>query len=97
MAQRVNLTQLKAAGTAIAPLSIKHPNAAGRGWPTGWPRARAIDIGGANHYVAVPPDRVSSGEHAVREFGPHTEDLNAAADGLTRCRIDTVALESTGV
>ena len=85
MAQRVNLTQLKAAGTAIAPLSIKHPNAAG------------IDIGGANHYVAVPPDRVSSGEHAVREFGPHTEDLNAVADWLTRCRIDTVALESTGV
>ena len=91
MAQRVNLTQLKAAGTAIAPLSIKHPNAAGRGWP------RDIDIGGANHYVAVPPDRGISGEHAVREFGPPTEDLNAVAYWLSRCRIDTVALESTGV
>lgn len=85
MAQRVNLTRLKAAGSAVAPLSIKHPNAAG------------IDIGGANHYVSVPPDRVSAGEHAVREFGPHTEDLNAVADWLTHCRIDTVALESTGV
>ena len=87
MAQRVrvDLTRFKADGTAIAPLSIKHPNAAG------------IDIGGANHYVAVPLDRVSTGEHAVREFGPHTEDLNALADWLVSCRIDTVALESTGV
>ena len=84
MAQRVDLTCLKADGT-VEPLSIKHPHAAG------------IDIGGANHYVGVPPDRVSAGEHAVREFGPHTEDLNAVADWLTACRIDTVALESTGV
>ena len=87
MAQRVrvDLTRFKADGTAIAPLSIKHPNAAG------------IDIGGANHYVSVPPDRVSAGSHAVREFGPHTEDLNAIADWLVSCGIDTVALESTGV
>jgi transposase len=69
----------------IEPLSIKHPNAAG------------IDIGGASHYVAVPPDRVGKGELAVREFGPHTEDLVAVADWFDACRIDTVALESTGV
>ena len=85
MAQRVDLTRFKVDGAAIEPLSIKHPNAAG------------IDIGGASHYVAVPTDRVSAGGHAVREFGPHTEDLNAIADWLTACRIDTVALESTGV
>jgi transposase len=85
MAQRVDLTRFKASGTPVEPLSIKHPNAAG------------IDIGGASHYVAVPPDRVGKGESAVREFGPHTEDLNAIADWLTACRIDTVALESTGV
>ena len=85
MAQRVDLTRLKADGSAIAPLSIKHPNAAG------------IDIGGASHYVAVPADRVRAGEQAVREFGPHTEDLNAVADWLVSCGIDTVALESTGV
>ncbi len=36
-------------------------------------------------------------EHSVREFGPHTEDLNAIADWLSDCQIDTVALESTGV
>jgi len=84
MAQRVDMTRLQADGT-VAPLSIKHPNAAG------------LDIGGANHYVAVPPDRVNAGSHAVREFGPHTEDLNAIADWLSACCIDTVALESTGV
>ena len=85
VAQRVDLTRFKVDGAAIEPLSIKHPNAAG------------IDIGGASHYVAVPLDRVSAGSHAVREFGPHTEDLNAIADWLTAWRIDTVALESTGV
>ncbi len=85
MAQRVDLTRYRADGTAIEPLSIKHPNAAG------------IDIGGASHYVAVPPDRVGKGEHAVREFGPHTEDLAAIADWFCVCGIDTVALESTGV
>lgn len=85
MAQRVDTTRHRADGTPIEPLSIKHPNAAG------------IDIGGASHYVAVPPGRVGKGESVVREFGPHTEDLNAIADWLTACRIDTVALESTGV
>ena len=85
MAQRADLTRLIVDGASVAPLSIKHPNAAG------------VDIGGANHYVAVPPDRVSAGSHAVREFGPHTEDLNAVADWLSACGIDTVALESTGV
>lgn len=85
MAQRVDSTKRRADGTPIEPLSIKHPNAAG------------IDIGGKSHYVAVPPDRVGKGESAVREFGPHTEDLVAIANWLCACRIDTVALELTGV
>ncbi len=85
MAQRVGPTRRGVDGTPVEPLSIKHPNAAG------------IDIGGASHYVAVPPDRVGKGEPAVREFGPHTEDLVAVANWLCACRIDTVALESTGV
>lgn len=84
MAQRVNTSKQRADGTPIEPLSIKHPNAAG------------IDIGGASHYVAVPSDRVGKGEQAVREFGPHTENLVAVADWLDACDIDTVALESTG-
>lgn len=85
MAHRTNLSKCKSDGTSVEPLSIKHPNAAG------------IDIGGASHYVAVPADRVAKGESAVREFGPHTEDLMSIAHWLQSCRVDTVALESTGV
>ena len=33
----------------------------------------------------------------VREFGAMTDDLNALADWLLACGVDTVALESTGV
>jgi len=64
------------------PLLITHPNAAG------------IDIGCAFHYIAVPPDR---DDRPVREFPSFTEDLNALADWLQECGIDTVAMESTGV
>ena len=61
---------------------ITHPNAAG------------IDVGSAQHHVAVPPDRA---EQPVREFGCHTSDLLALGDWLVECGVDTVALESTGV
>ena len=57
---------------------------------------RIVDLPRGAH-VLQAGDRGISGEHAVREFGPPTEDLNAVADWLSRCRIDTVALESTGV
>jgi len=69
-------------GTSRAALTITHPNAAG------------IDIGSASHFVAVPPDR---DDEPVREFPSFTADLNALADWLTRCGVDTVAMESTGV
>ena len=65
-----------------AALTITHPNAAG------------IDIGSASHFVAVPPDR---DDQAVREFSTFTVDLNALADWLDACGVDTVAMESTGV
>jgi transposase len=61
---------------------LTHPNAAG------------IDIGSASHCVAVPPDR---DEIPVREFKSFTADLQALADWLTACGVDTVAMESTGV
>jgi transposase len=56
--------------------------------------AAGIDIGSEFHFVAVPPDRE---EESVRKFGAFTADLEALADWLTRCRIETVAMESTGV
>ena len=56
--------------------------------------AAGIDIGSASHFVAVPPDRC---DQPVREFKSFTADLNALADWLAACGVDTVAMESTGV
>ena len=56
--------------------------------------AAGIDVGSEFHFVAVPADRV---EVPVRKFGAFTVDLEALADWLTLCGIETVALESTGV
>lgn len=58
--------------------------------------AAGIDIGSESHYVAVPEGRDPVGKD-VRSFGTFTSDLYAIADWLTQCRIDTIALESTGV
>jgi transposase len=63
-------------------LEVIHPDAAG------------IDIGNASHYVAVPPSRDSQ---SVREFGCTTAELKAMAAWLKQCRIQTVAMQSTGV
>ncbi|HEX9155922.1 MAG TPA: transposase, partial [Nitrospira sp.] len=65
-----------------ATLPVLHPDAAG------------VDIGATEIYVAVPPDR---DPESVRSFQTFTEDLMALADWLQRCRIRTVAMESTGV
>src|ERR1035438_450841 len=81
MTQRSKKASLKA-GKVRASLAITHPNAAG------------IDIGSASHYVAVPPDRDDA---PVREFPSFTTDLMALADWLKACRIDIIAMESTGV
>jgi transposase len=63
-------------------LEIVHPNAAG------------LDIGAAEIYGGVPPDR--AGE-TVRCFGTFTPDLNRLADWLVANQVDTVAMESTGI
>jgi len=56
--------------------------------------AAGIDIGAGSHWVAVPEDRDA---HPVREFQSVTPALIELADWLIACRIDTVAMESTGV
>ena len=82
MAERNRSINLKPGKSRQPALSITHPNAAG------------IDIGSTSHYVAVPPDR---DDNPVREFPSFTTDLNALADWLKECGVDTVAMESTGV
>ena len=63
-------------------LSITNPNAGG------------IDVGNESHFVAVPSDR---DPNPVREFGCWTAALVEMAQWLKSCRIDTVAMQATGV
>ena len=63
-------------------LTIVHSNAGG------------IDVGNESHFVAVPPDR---DKNPVQEFGCWTADLKRMAAWLSACRIDTVAMQATGV
>jgi transposase len=56
--------------------------------------AAGLDIGGAEIWVAVPEDR---DPEPVRAFDTFTADLHALANWLEACRIDTVAMESTGI
>ncbi len=63
-------------------LRIVHPYAAG------------IDVGSRKHYVAIPAE---CGDQTVRHFGCMTPDLHEMARWLKQNRVDTVAMESTGV
>jgi transposase len=56
--------------------------------------AAGLDIGDAEIYAAVPE---SAADPAVRVFRTFTTDLQALADWLATCKVDTVAMESTGV
>src|SRR5438132_13788274 len=65
-----------------------------RSLPEMRPNAGGIDLGATEIFVGVPADRDSD---SVRSFPTFTEDLHQLADWLQRCRVDTVAMESTGV
>jgi transposase len=58
------------------------------------PHAAGWDIGREEIWVCVPEDR---DPQPVRSFGTFTPDLYTLAAWLHACRIETVAMESTGV
>ena len=58
------------------------------------PNAAGIDIGAEEIFVPVPADR---DPEPVRRFRTFTADLHEVADWLTRCGIQSVAMESTSV
>jgi transposase len=58
------------------------------------PHAAGIDVGAEEVWVAVSPDR---DEDSVRSFLTFTADLRRLAEWLKACRIETVAMEATGV
>ncbi len=53
-----------------------------------------IDIGSQTHWVCVPAECTVEN---IRSFGCFTSDLYALADWLQECRVESVAMESTGV
>jgi transposase len=56
--------------------------------------AAGIDVGDMFLSVAVPPGR---DDECVKEFGSFTCDLHAIAQWLKKCKIETIAMECTGV
>lgn len=58
------------------------------------PNAAGIDIGAREIFVCVPSDR---DQESVRRFGTKTPDLEELAQWLKDCRIETVAMEATGI
>ena len=58
------------------------------------PNAAGMDIGAEEIFVAVPADRDG---HPVQRFGTFTSELGRLSEWLQQCRIETVAMEATGV
>lgn len=58
------------------------------------PNAAGIDVGDTMHAVAVPEGR---DEVQVQSFGTMTCDLLTIVSWLKKCRVETVAMESTGI
>jgi transposase len=56
--------------------------------------AGGIDAGASEHWVAIPEDREGD---RVRKFGTTTSELYSLADWLVDQKIETVAIEATGV
>jgi transposase len=63
-------------------LTVVNPNAAG------------IDLGADYHWVSIPEGRDTV---SIRRFGCFTADLHELANWLKQCKIETVAMEATGV
>lgn len=62
--------------------------------PVLFPNAAGIDISSREHFVAVNP---AACENPIRSFGAFTEDLHAIAHWLAECKVETVAMEATGI
>jgi transposase len=58
------------------------------------PHAAGVAIGSEESWGCVPEDRDAK---PVRPFGTLPPDLHALAEWLAACRIETVAMASTGV
>src|SRR6266571_217500 len=60
-------------------------------------QAAGIDVGSAENYVCVPPHSVRPSEKHVRKFGVFSPQQDDLVEWLKACRVNTVAMEATGV
>lgn len=65
-----------------------------KAFPIIYPNAAGIDISSKEHYVAVNP---SLHEEPIRSFGCFTEDLKKIVSWLKECKVNTIAMEATGI
>ena len=76
----------------------KRNNKTKRDWDEGLAalnrNAAGIDVGNAEHYVAVPAGRDSE---PVQTFGSFTADLHRMAQWLKACCVETIVMQATGV
>src|SRR6266446_8585227 len=76
----------------------KTKNKAKGEWDEGLPalnrNAAGINVGNAEHYVAVPAGR---DPEPVQTFGSFTADLHRMAQWLKACGVSTVVMQATGV
>lgn len=78
----------------MAKLAKKKQTAKGLRFEVVNPNAAGIDISPKEMQVCVPAGRDGD---CNRTFDVYTEDLHCIAEWLKACRIDTVAMESTGI
>jgi len=83
MARKQRKSKLKSRKKMAQALKTIQPNSAG------------IDLGSKEHWVAAPSR--DEGEPNVKCFGTTTPELYRLADWLQEQRVETVAMESTGV
>jgi transposase len=65
--------------------------------PVVHPHAAGIDVGATEHSVCVPEDAVPAGESPVRQYRAFSGNLDQLVEWLQACKVQTVAMESTGV
>jgi transposase len=65
--------------------------------PVVHPHAAGVDVGATEHFVCVPEDAVAPGQSPVRSYSAFTSDLDKLVEWLQQCKVQTVAMESTGV
>lgn len=67
----------------------------GDGFPVLQPKVAGVDVGSKSHWLCAPT--IDGASREVEEFGSTTPELHHIADWLEERKVESVAMESTGV